>query len=263
MKQLSQVTKIKGLTALVTGAASGLGRATAERFVMEGAKVAILDLPNTKGEELADKLGSDAIFVATDVTSEKQVKNALEVVKSNFQQLDVTVNCAGLAMAAVVYNPNKDRVHSYEDFLKILTVNVAGTFNVVRLATQMMAKNNPDSGGQRGVIVNIASVAAYDGQRGQCAYAASKGAVVSMTLPLARELASVGIRVVTIAPGLFETPLLAALPEKVRTYLANTIPFPPKLGNPDEFAHLVQAVVENPLLNGEVIRIDGGLRMPP
>ena len=260
---MSQVAKLKGLTALVTGAASGLGRATAERFVKEGGKVAILDLPHTKGKEVADQIGKDAIFIPTDVTSEMDIKNALEEIKSNFKQLDVTVNCAGIAMAAVVYNPNKDRVHSYEDFHKILTVNVAGTFNVVRLASQMMAKNTPNAGGQRGVIVNTASVAAYDGQRGQSAYAASKGAIVSMNLPLSRELASVGIRVVTIAPGLFETPLLAGLPEKVRTYLANTIPFPPKLGNPDDFAHLVQAVVENPLLNGEVIRLDGALRMPP
>ena len=260
---MSHVTKIKGLTALVTGAASGLGKAVAERFVREGGKVALLDLPNSKGLEIANKIGKDAIFVPTDVTSEKDVKSALEKIKSNYSQLDVAVNCAGLAMAAVVYNPNKDRVHSYDDFMKIMTINVAGTFNVVRLASQMMAKNSPNLGGQRGVIINTASVAAFDGQRGQCAYAASKGAIVSMTLPLSRELANIGIRVVAIAPGLFETPLLGSLPEKVKKFLASNIPFPPKLGNPDEFAHLVQSIVENPLLNGEVIRLDGALRMPP
>jgi 3-hydroxyacyl-CoA dehydrogenase/3-hydroxy-2-methylbutyryl-CoA dehydrogenase len=260
---MSSVAKLKGLVGIVTGGASGLGRATAERLVREGAKVIIADLPKSSGQEVADKLQGNAVFAATDVTSEADVTNALKMAKDKLGRLDLAVNCAGIGIAAVTYNANKDRVHSFEDFMKVITVNTGGTFNVIRLATQMMAKNEAGASGQRGVIINTASVAAFDGQRGQAAYSASKGAIAGMTLPIARDLASFGIRVVTIAPGLFETPLLAQLPEKVRTYLASTIPFPSRLGYPDEYAHLVQSIVENPLLNGETIRLDGALRMQP
>jgi 3-hydroxyacyl-CoA dehydrogenase/3-hydroxy-2-methylbutyryl-CoA dehydrogenase len=177
--------------------------------------------------------------------------------------LDVAVNCAGIGIAAVTYNANKDRVHELNDFMKVITVNLGGSFNVIRLCAQFMSKNTPNVNGQRGVIVNTASVAAFDGQRGQAAYSASKGGIVGMTLPIARDLSSIGIRVTSIAPGLFDTPLLAGLPEKVRSYLSSTVPFPPRLGLPDEYAHLVQSIVENPMINGEVIRIDGALRMQP
>lgn len=260
---MATITKLKGLVGLVTGGASGLGHATVNRFVREGAKIVICDLPNSPGEEVASKLGGNAVFIPSDVTSESDIRNALKIAKEKFGRLDVAVNCAGIGIAAVTYNPNKDRVHSLEDFLKVITVNTGGTFNIIRLASQLMSSNEPDANGQRGVIINTASVAAFDGQRGQAAYSASKGAIVGMTLPIARDLSNIGVRVVTIAPGLFNTPLLASLPEKVRTYLASTIPFPQRLGEPDEYAHLAQSIVENPLLNGEVIRLDGALRMQP
>jgi len=260
---MSTTAKLQGLVGIVTGGASGLGRGTVERLVREGAKIVIADLPKSNGQEVADKLGTNAVFAPTDVTSEKDVANLLKITKEKFGRLDIAVNCAGIGIAAVTYNKNKDRVHSYEDFMKVVTVNTGGTFNLIRLATQMMATNDPGASNQRGVIINTASVAAFDGQRGQAAYSASKGAIVGMTLPIARDLASIGIRVVTIAPGLFETPLLASLPEKVRSYLASTVPFPSRLGLPDEYAHLVQSIIENPMLNGETIRLDGALRMQP
>lgn len=261
---MSTVFKLKGLVGVVTGAASGLGRATAERFVREGAKVVVCDLPKSAGQEVADQLGSSAVFSPTDVTSEDDVKKALETAKEKFGGFDFAVNCAGIGIAAVTYNPNKDHLHVLEDFMKVVNVNVGGTFNVIRLAAQMMYQNTPEvEGGQRGVIINTASIAAFEGQRGQAAYSASKGGIVGLTLPVARDLANIGIRVVTIAPGLMETPLLGTLPDKVRTYLASTVPYPPRLGLPDEFAHLAQCVIENPLLNGEVIRLDGALRMQP
>jgi 3-hydroxyacyl-CoA dehydrogenase/3-hydroxy-2-methylbutyryl-CoA dehydrogenase len=260
---MSSIIKLKGLVGLVTGAASGLGRATAERFVREGAKVIICDLPNSKGKEVADNLGENAIFSPTDVTSEADVKKALQLVKEKFGRLDVAVNCAGIGIAVVTYNSNKDRPHSLEEFQRVIQVNLCGTFNVIRLASQMMAQNQAEEFVQRGVIINTASVAAFDGQRGQAAYSASKGGIVGMTLPIARDLSKMGIRVCTIAPGLFETPLLGQLPEKVRAYLSSTIPFPGRLGFPDEYAHLAQSIVENPLLNGEIIRLDGALRMQP
>lgn len=187
----------------------------------------------------------------------------MEVAKDKFGRLDVTVNCAGIAVAFKTYNFNKNLAHKLDDFAKVLTVNTVGTFNVIRLSAGMMGQNEPNQDGQRGVIVNTASVAAYDGQMGQAAYAASKAAVVGMTLPIARDLSSQGIRVVTIAPGLFDTPMLKALPDKVRAFLAKTVPFPQRLGDPSEYAHLVESIVDNPLLNGEVIRLDGALRMMP
>lgn len=177
--------------------------------------------------------------------------------------MDVIVNAAGIACAHKIYNPNTDTSHNIEEFENVLKVNVTGTFNVTRLSIPLMYKNTPDEDGQRGVIINTASVAAFEGQMGQVAYSASKGAIVGMTLPLARDLAKIGIRVVTIAPGIFDTPLLGKLPEKVRLYLKKTVPFPSRLGDPDEYAKLAQHIVENHLLNGEVIRLDGALRMQP
>lgn len=177
--------------------------------------------------------------------------------------MDVAVNCAGIGVAFKTYNFNKKIAHDLKDFARVLNINTVGTFNVIRLSAGLMGDNEPNKDGQRGVIINTASVAAYDGQIGQAAYSASKAAVVGMTLPIARDLSSHGIRVITIAPGLFDTPMLQALPEKVRSFLAKTVPFPQRLGNPSEYAQLVESIIENPLINGEVIRIDGALRMMP
>ncbi|XP_043248243.1 3-hydroxyacyl-CoA dehydrogenase type-2 [Colletes gigas] len=254
---------LKGLVALVTGGASGLGLGTVQRFVREGAKVVIADLPTSKGKDVAAELGSSAIFAPMDVVSEEDVTNALKLTKEHFQKLDVVVNAAGIAVAFKAYNFNKFMPHVLEDFQKVIRVNTIGTFNVIRLSAGLIYENTPNEDQQRGVIINTASVAAYDGQMGQAAYSASKGAIVSMTLPLARDFSKAGIRVVTIAPGLFDTPLLQALPEKVREFLSKTIPFPQRLGKPDEYAQLAQHIIENPLLNGETIRLDGALRMQP
>ncbi len=208
---------LKGLVGLVTGGASGLGRATAERLVRQGARVVLCDLPTSQGAVAAKEIGSeDQIFYApVDVTQESDVAAALDETKKRFQRLDAVVNCAGIGVAFKTYNFNKSLPHSLDDFQRVLTVNTVGTFNVIRLSVGLMGANDPDDDNQRGVIVNTASVAAFDGQMGQAAYSASKGAIVGMTLPIARDLATQGIRVVTIAPGLFDTPLLASLPEKV------------------------------------------------
>uniref|UniRef100_A0A0A9Z6D1 3-hydroxyacyl-CoA dehydrogenase type-2 n=1 Tax=Lygus hesperus TaxID=30085 RepID=A0A0A9Z6D1_LYGHE len=254
---------MKPLVALVTGGASGLGRATVERFVQQGSKVVLADLPNSKGQEVASSLGPNVQFAPVNVTEEKDVENALALAKEKFGRLDVAVSCAGIGVAYKTYNFNKNLPHKLDDFTRVLMVNTVGTFNVIRLSVGLIGQNEPDADGTRGVVINTASVAAYDGQMGQAAYSASKGAVVGMTLPIARDLASQGIRVCTIAPGLFDTPLLSALPEKVRKFLASTVPHPKRLGNPEEFAMLVQSIVENPLMNGEVIRLDGALRMQP
>lgn len=254
---------IKNAVSLVTGGASGLGRATVERLARNGAKVVLADLSTSKGNDVAKELGDNVVFVPVDVSSEKDVENALQVAKDKFGRLDLAVNCAGTAVAFRTYNFNKSLPHKLEDFARVLTINTVGTFNVIRLSAGLMGVNEPNQDGQRGVIVNTASVAAYDGQIGQAAYSASKAAVVGMTLPIARDLSTQGIRVCTIAPGLFNTPMLASLPEKVRTFLAKSIPFPQRLGEPSEYAHLVQAIYENPLMNGETIRIDGALRMQP
>jgi len=249
---------------LVTGGASGLGRATVERFVREGARVTMCDLPTSQGAALAAEINSkNLIFVPTDITKTEDVEKALAETKEKFGRLDATINCAGIGVAFKVYNFNKQKAHSLEDFTKVQMVNTVGTFNVIRLAVGLMGQNEPDSDNQRGVVVNTASVAAFDGQMGQAAYSASKGALVGMTLPLARDLASQGIRVNTIAPGLFDTPLLASLPEKVRAFLAKTVPNPSRLGNPDEYAQLVQTIILNRMLNGETIRLDGAIRMQP
>ncbi|HXX49292.1 MAG TPA: 3-hydroxyacyl-CoA dehydrogenase [Myxococcota bacterium] len=253
--------QIQGAGAIVTGGASGLGGATARELVAAGARVAILDLPRSKGEEFAKELGRGSIFCACDVTKADQVQAAVDRAVAEFGALRMAVNCAGIGWAQRTVT--KDGPHALEPFQKVLEVNVIGTFNAIRFEADRMSKNPPDPDGERGVIVNTASVAAYDGQIGQIAYAASKGAVVGMTLPAARDLSSLGIRVVTIAPGLFDTPLLAGLPEPARQALSANIPFPRRLGRPTEYAHLARSIIENGMLNGEVIRLDGALRMPP
>jgi 3-hydroxyacyl-CoA dehydrogenase/3-hydroxy-2-methylbutyryl-CoA dehydrogenase len=250
------------MIAIVTGAASGLGRATAARLLRSGGSVVIADLPSSAGEQVARELGDRAAFAPVDVTSEHDVAAALDVAEARFGgRVDCAVNCAGVG--AAMRTLTKNGPHPLDEFARVLTVNTIGTFNVIRLAADRMAQREADASGQRGVIVNTASVAAYDGQTGQAAYAASKGAIVGMTLPIARDLAKVGVRVCTVAPGLFKTPLLMGLPEKVQTQLAEMVPNPSRLGDPDEFAALVEAIVSNPMMNGEVVRIDGALRMPP
>ncbi len=254
--------EIQRVVALVTGAASGLGRATAERLVRQGARVVLCDLPTSAGAEVAAALGDRALFAACDVTSEADVVAALDAARAKFGvPVNVAVNCAGIAVAARTVS--KKGPHDLGGFLRVLNVNVGGSFNVIRLCAARIAEQEADEGGERGVFVNTASVAAYDGQIGQAAYSASKGAIVGMTLPIARDLSGFGIRVMTIAPGLFKTPMLAGLPDQVQNELAKNVPFPNRLGDPDEYAQLVQSIIENRMLNGEVIRLDGALRMPP
>ncbi|XP_023693377.1 3-hydroxyacyl-CoA dehydrogenase type-2 isoform X1 [Paramormyrops kingsleyae] len=262
-EKMANIRSIKGMVGLVTGGASGLGKATVERLVSQGASAVILDLPSSDGLSVAKSLGDRCAFAPADVTSEADVRSAVALAREKFGRLDLAVNCAGIAVAVKTYNFKKDVPHSLEDFTRVLTVNAAGTFNVIRLAVGEMGKNEPNADGHRGCIINTASVAAFDGQVGQVAYSASKGAIVGMTLPIARDLAPMGIRVVTIAPGLFSTPLLAGLPEKVQSFLARQVPFPSRLGDPTEYAHLVTSLAENPMINGEVIRLDGALRMQP
>ncbi|XP_031569889.1 3-hydroxyacyl-CoA dehydrogenase type-2-like [Actinia tenebrosa] len=247
---------------LVTGAASGLGKATAQRLIRNGARVVIADLPSSEGEVVAKELGENCTFSPTDVTSEADVQNTIKVANDKYGPLNAAVNCAGIGIAVKVLS-KAGEAHPLDQFEKVIKVNTTGSFNVIRLVAEQMAKNEPTEGGERGVIVNTASVAAFDGQMGQAAYSASKGGIVGMTLPIARDLARHGIRVNTIAPGLFLTPLLLSLPEKVRIALAKTIPFPSRLGDPEDYAHLVQCIMENPIMNGETIRIDGALRMQP
>ena len=257
--------------ALVSGAASGLGRATAERFIKQGARVVLCDLHEGDITSLRDS--SSAVVCPIDVTSEEQVRAALETGEQAFgRPIDTVVNCAGIGLARKTISGNiaAPRVHDQQSFENILAVNVSGTFNVVRLAVEAMVRGTSSrtSGSSNGVIpdgviVNTASIAAYDGQMGQVAYSASKGAIVGMTLPLARDLAEHRIRANAIAPGLFRTPLLEALPKQMQQQLGSSVPFPSRLGYPEEFAMLVESIVENPMINGEVIRIDGALRMPP
>lgn len=243
---------------LVTGAASGLGRGVAEHLAAEGAKLVLADL-DPRGEEVAQALG--ATFVRTDVADEAQGRAAVEAAVSTHGGLHGLVNCAGIVSGGRVVG--RDGPHDLDAFARTVRVNLIGTFNMIRLAAQAMAAGTPNSEGERGVIVSTASIAAFDGQIGQAAYAASKGGVASLTLPLARELAQHGIRVVAIAPGVFETPMMAGLPEPVREALGQSVPFPPRLGRPAEFASLVAHAIANPMLNGEVIRLDGALRMAP
>ena len=249
---------IEGKGALVAGGASGLGEATARALAREGAAVVIADLNAEKGEALAAEIG--ASFVAADVTDEDSVGAAVERAAAAGDGLRISVCCAGIGWAQRV--TGKQGPHDLEIFSNVIKVNLIGTFNVLRLAATAMNENEPDEG-ERGVCVNTASIAAFDGQIGQIAYAASKGGIVGLTLPAARDLASRGVRVVTIAPGLFDTPLLAALPEEARAELGRQIPFPSRLGLPDEYAALARHVVENTMLNGETIRLDGALRMAP
>lgn len=253
--------QMKNVITVITGGASGLGGATAERFIQQGAKVVILDRDEEKGQAHAQALGDNARFAQADVTSETEVQSALDLAVSEFGGLNAVINCAGVGLA--IRTTSSRGVHPLELFETVIRINLIGTFNVIRLGATMMAGNEPNTSGERGVIVNTASVAAYDGQIGQAAYSASKGGIVGMTLPIARDLARNGIRVCTIAPGIFDTPLLASLPEDARTSLGRQVPFPSRLGQPAEYAQLVQQILENEMLNGETIRLDGAIRMSP
>lgn len=254
--------KIQGSTFLVTGGSSGLGAATATRLANAGANVLIVDLNSEAGEALAAKLGANTKFVKTNVASGEEVQAAVSAAVNTFGGLHGAINCAGIAIASKVIGRDGSP-HDLDAFSKVIQVNLIGTFNVIRLAAAVMVAAEPNEAGERGVIINTASVAAFDGQMGQVAYSASKGGVVGMTLPVARDLARSGIRVMTIAPGIFETPMLAGLPEKARISLAEQVPFPSRLGRPDEYAALAQHIIENEMLNGEVIRLDGAIRMAP
>ena len=253
--------RVEDSTFFITGGGSGLGAATAQLLAQNGASVVLADVNEEAGERTASQIGSGAKFVRTDVTNEGSVQDALDSAVETFGSLNGVVNCAGIGPAAKVVG--KKGVHDMGLFTKTVEINLMGTFNVIRLAAVKLAENKPGEDGERGVVVNTASVAAYDGQIGQAAYAASKGGVVALTLPVARELASSGIRVVTIAPGIFETPMLAALPEAAKESLGKQVPFPPRLGKPEEYAALAKHIIENQMLNGEVIRLDGGIRMAP
>jgi len=252
---------IGGSAALVGGGASGLGAATARRLHAEGAHVVIADQNEERGTALAAELGDRASFALTDVTDPAAVQSAVDVAREQPAPLRIAVSCAGIGWAGRVVG--RRGAHALEPFETIIRVNLIGTFNVMRLAAAVMVENEPTEAGERGVCVNTASIAAFDGQIGQIAYSASKGAIVSMTLPAARDLAPLGVRVCAIAPGTFDTPLLAALPEESREELRRVVPFPSRFGRPDEFAALAQHIIENEMLNGEVIRLDGALRMPP
>jgi NAD(P)-dependent dehydrogenase (short-subunit alcohol dehydrogenase family) len=246
--------EIEGRTFLVAGGGSGLGAATTEMLTNEGANAVVADL---RGEAAGDNVR----FVETDVTDEASVRRAIEEALQSFGGMHGAINCAGIASAEKVLG--REGPHSLDSFAKVVEVNLVGTFNVLRLAAEVMVNNEPAASGERGVIVNTASVAAYDGQIGQVAYAASKGGVVALTLPVARELAQYGIRVVAIAPGIFDTPMMAGLPEAARESLGKQVPFPSRLGRPEEYAALVRHIIENEMLNGEVIRLDGSIRMAP
>ncbi|MBU8812419.1 3-hydroxyacyl-CoA dehydrogenase [Mycolicibacterium goodii] len=248
--------EIKDAVAVVTGGASGLGLATTKRLLDAGAQVVVIDL---KGEEVVAELGDRAKFVAADVTDEAGVAEALDVAES-MGPVRINVNCAGIGNA--IKTLSKNGPFPLDGFRKVVEVNLIGTFNVIRLSAERIAKTEPIAG-ERGVIINTASVAAFDGQIGQAAYSASKGGVVGMTLPIARDLSRELIRVVTIAPGLFKTPLLGSLPEEAQKSLGQQVPHPARLGDPDEYGALAQHIVENPMLNGEVIRLDGAIRMAP
>lgn len=251
---------LKHIKAIITGGASGLGLATAERITAGGGHVAILNTNKTKGEHAANKLGPNAIFIETDVTDEKAVDAAVATVIDKFKKIDLTINCAGVAPSKRVL-PRSGGVMNTQEFGDVIMTNLVSTFCVTRAVVNVMQHNEPGESDERGVIINTASIAAYDGQIGQAAYAASKGGIISMTLPLAREFSRIGVRVMTIAPGLFHTPIIDTLPEKAVDALQSAIPFPHRFGNPTEFADLVIHIYQNPMLNGETIRLDGALRM--
>ncbi len=253
--------KIANHVFVVTGAASGLGASVAHLLVAEGASVVIADLNQSAGEAMAAELGPAVRFALTDVTSEADAKAAFALALNAFTHLHGLINCAGIAPAEKV--AGREGPHGLDSFVRAVNVNLIGTFNMIRLAADAIAQENPAEDGERGVIINTASIAAFDGQVGQAAYAASKGGVVSLTLPIARELARFGIRVVTIAPGIFETPMMAGFSHDVQQTLGASVPFPQRLGHPAEFAALVKHICENTMLNGETIRLDGALRMAP
>jgi len=249
----------KETIALVTGGASGLGEACVRSIISAGGKAAILDFAMERGEKLATELGGNVVFCNTDVTSEESVKAALAKAAAAFGSVNVVINCAGVGDPGKILSKKGPMPLAF--FNRVVQINLIGTFNVIRLALELMVKNTPNADGEKGVIINTASVAAFDGQIGQPAYAASKAGVVGMTLPIARECAEYGVRVMTIAPGLFNTPMLAILPEAAREALGKMVPFPQRLGSPAEYAKLARHIIENPMLNGEVIRLDGAIRM--
>jgi len=251
--------RIEDRVFLITGASSGLGLATARTLVGQGAKVLLADINAEAGAAQAAELGAQARFVHTDITREEDGQRAVAAALESFGGLHGLINCAGVAPAEKVLGRNG--AHGLDSFSRVIQINLIGSFNMLRLAAEVMAQGEPNEEGERGVIVNTASVAAFDGQMGQAAYAASKGGVAALTLPAARDLARSGIRVMCIAPGIFETPMMAGMPQEVRDSLAANVPFPPRLGRPDEYAALVRHIIENPMLNGEVIRLDGALRM--
>jgi NAD(P)-dependent dehydrogenase (short-subunit alcohol dehydrogenase family) len=253
--------QIQDRVILVTGAGSGLGTAIAHAVVQKGGRVIAADVNEEAGAAIASQLGEAARFVKTDVTSVVDAQAAVDLALSAFGRLNGLVNCAGIAPGAKVLG--REGPHDLEVFARTININLIGTFNMIRLASEAMARNEEDGDGERGVIVNPASIAAYDGQIGQAAYAASKGGVAALTLPIARELARHVIRVVTIAPGIFSTPMMAGLPQEVQDSLGATVPFPPRLGRPEEFAMFAMHAFENTMLNGEVVRLDGALRMAP
>jgi NAD(P)-dependent dehydrogenase (short-subunit alcohol dehydrogenase family) len=251
---------VAGKVFVVTGAASGLGEGAARRLLALGGQVVLADSNLEQGQALAQELGVQAVFVPCDVTQEAQAKRVFETAQGRGKLMGL-VNCAGIAPAHRIVG--RDGPHPLDLFSKVIQVNLVGTFNMLRLAAQAMAANEPESTGERGVLISTASVAAYDGQIGQAAYSASKGGIVSMTLPIARDLAKLGIRHMTIAPGIFGTPMVFGMPQDVQDALAASIPFPSRLGRPDDYAKLVVHIFENEMLNGEVIRLDGAIRMPP
>lgn len=253
--------QIKDRVFLITGAGSGLGAGVAKMVVDAGGKAMLLDINEDALKKAAEALGPSAQFLRTDVTSEDEGKAAIAAAKAAFGRIDVLVNCAGVAPGERIVG--REGPHRLESFARTVSINLIGTFNMLRLAADAMAGNAPGDSGERGVIINTASVAAFDGQIGQAGYSASKGGVAAMTLPAARELARHGIRVLAIAPGIFGTPMLFAMPQEVQDSLGASVPFPSRLGRPDEYAALVRHIVENQMLNGEVIRLDGAIRMAP
>jgi NAD(P)-dependent dehydrogenase (short-subunit alcohol dehydrogenase family) len=251
--------ELKDKVAIVTGGASGLGEACARRFALEGANIGVLDMDEEKGSRLAAELGAQAIYCRTDVTSEQSVQAAVDSTVAEFGGIHLVINCAGVGTPAKVLGKNGPM--ALEHFNRVLEINLTGTINVIRLAAVKIVENTPNADGEKGVVINTASAAAFDGQIGQAAYSASKAGVAGMTLPIAREFAEYGIRVMTIAPGLFKTPMLESLPQKVQAALGQMVPFPKRLGKPSEFARLAEDIVKNPMLNGETIRLDGAIRM--
>ncbi|WP_313800215.1 3-hydroxyacyl-CoA dehydrogenase [Cytobacillus sp.] len=252
---------IKSCRAIVTGGASGLGEATVRNIVKNGGKALILDVSEVRAKKLKVELGDQVLYKIADVTNEAVVKKAIDYGYEQFGFINTVINCAGIGNAAKLLG--RKGIHELEMFTKVISINLIGTFNVIRLAVERMVQNEENEHGERGVIINTASVAAFEGQIGQAAYSASKGGVVSMTLPIARELAVYGIRVMTIAPGLFHTPMFDSLPAEARNSLGSMVPFPSRLGFPEEYAMLAESIITNPMLNGETIRLDGGIRLQP